>query len=152
MTVTILGSGTIGGLVAGGLPDGTIQPADLTIGAPSWDSSGNLQMNSGYGSVATAYGCRAWVNFDGTGSVGASQTIRGSGNITSVVRNATNYTVNFTTAFPNTNYTTVTGFQRSATSDFINVGFNRSTTYEIVEFFSGGGTTSCVQLMLAWFR
>jgi hypothetical protein len=30
------------------------------------DTSGNLQFNSGYGSVATAYGCRAWVNFDGT--------------------------------------------------------------------------------------
>jgi hypothetical protein len=30
------------------------------------DSDGNLLFNSGYGSVATAYGCRAWVNFDGT--------------------------------------------------------------------------------------
>lgn len=29
-------------------------------------STGELQFNSGYGSVATAYGCRAWVNFDGT--------------------------------------------------------------------------------------
>jgi hypothetical protein len=29
------------------------------------DSSANLQFNSGYGSVATAYGCRAWVNFAG---------------------------------------------------------------------------------------
>jgi hypothetical protein len=28
--------------------------------------TGDLQFNSGYGSVATAYGCRAWVNFDGT--------------------------------------------------------------------------------------
>jgi hypothetical protein len=30
------------------------------------DSSGNLLFNSGYGSVAKAYGCRAWVNFNGT--------------------------------------------------------------------------------------
>ncbi|CAB4157294.1 Collagen triple helix repeat [uncultured Caudovirales phage] len=30
------------------------------------DSLGNCQFNSGYGSVATAYGCRAWVNFDAT--------------------------------------------------------------------------------------
>jgi hypothetical protein len=37
------------------------------------DSSANLQFNSGYGSVATAYGCRAWVNFDGT-SNSANQT------------------------------------------------------------------------------
>jgi hypothetical protein len=29
-------------------------------------SNGNFQFDSGYGSAATAYGCRAWVNFDGT--------------------------------------------------------------------------------------
>jgi hypothetical protein len=29
-------------------------------------ANGDLQFNSGYGSVATAYGCRAWVNFNGT--------------------------------------------------------------------------------------
>jgi uncharacterized protein (AIM24 family) len=31
--------------------------------------SGDFKMNSGYGSVATAYGCRAWVNFNGTSTV-----------------------------------------------------------------------------------
>ena len=29
-------------------------------------STGDFQFNSGYGSVATAYACRAWVNFNGT--------------------------------------------------------------------------------------
>jgi Collagen triple helix repeat (20 copies) len=32
----------------------------------SVDTNGDFSFNSGYGSVATAYGCRAWVNFDGT--------------------------------------------------------------------------------------
>lgn len=65
------------------------------------DSSGNLQFNSGYGSVATAYGCRAWVNFNGTGTV----TIRASGNVSSITDNGTgDYTVNFTTAMPDANY------------------------------------------------
>jgi hypothetical protein len=65
------------------------------------DSSANLQFNSGYGSVATAYGCRAWVNFNGTGTV----AIRASGNVSSITDNGTgNYTVNFTTAMPDTNY------------------------------------------------
>ena len=41
------------------------------------DTAGNLKFDSGYGSVATAYGCRAWVNFDGTGTV----AIRDSGNV-----------------------------------------------------------------------
>ena len=57
--------------------------------------------NSGYGSVATAYGCRAWVNFNGTGTV----AIRASGNVTSITDNGTGlYTVNFTTAMPDANY------------------------------------------------
>jgi hypothetical protein len=60
--------------------------------------------NSGYGSVATVYGCRAWVNFNGTGTV----AIRASGNVTSITDNGTgNYTVNFTTAMPDVNYCTL---------------------------------------------
>ena len=66
------------------------------------NSSGVLQMNSGYGSNANAYGCRAWVNFNGTGTV----AIRGSGNVSSITDNGTgNYTVNFSTAMPDANYT-----------------------------------------------
>jgi hypothetical protein len=68
------------------------------------DSSGNLQFNSGYGSVATAYGCRAWVNFNGTGTV----AIRASGNVSSITDNGTgDYTVNFSTAMPDVNYSIV---------------------------------------------
>jgi hypothetical protein len=66
-----------------------------------FDSSGNFRFNSGYGSVATAYACRAWVNFNGTGTV----AIRASGNVTSITDNGTgDYTVNFTTAMPDANY------------------------------------------------
>jgi hypothetical protein len=62
---------------------------------------GDLKFNSGYGSAATAYGCRAWVNFNGTGVV----AIRGSGNVSSVTDNGTgDYTVNFTVALPDANY------------------------------------------------
>jgi hypothetical protein len=72
-------------------------------------SAGDLQMNSGYGSVATAYGCRAWVNFNGTGTV----AIRSSGNVSSITDNGTgNYTINFTTAMPDGNYS-VTGIARN---------------------------------------
>ena len=65
------------------------------------DSNGILFFNSGYGSVATAYGCRAWVNFNGTGTV----AIRSSGNVSSITDNNTgDYTVNFTNAMPDANY------------------------------------------------
>ena len=63
--------------------------------------AGLFQFNSGYGSVATAYGCRAWVNFNGTGTI----AIRGSGNVSSITDGgAGRYTVNFTNAMPDANY------------------------------------------------
>jgi hypothetical protein len=65
-----------------------------------------LQFNSGYGSVATAYGCRAWVNYNGQ----SSAAIRGSGNISSITVNGTSdWTLNFTTAMPDANYVAVFG-------------------------------------------
>jgi hypothetical protein len=46
---------------------------------------------------------KAWVNFNGAS--GASPTIRGQFNVTSVTRNSTgNYTITFTTAMPDANY------------------------------------------------
>jgi hypothetical protein len=69
------------------------------------DSSGNWYMNSGYGSAAVSYGCRAWVNFDGTTSPG---TIRASGNVSSITRNGNgDYTINFTSALVDANYSAV---------------------------------------------
>jgi hypothetical protein len=50
---------------------------------------------------APMYACRAWVNFNGTGTV----AIRASGNVSSITDNGTgNYTINFTTAIPDANY------------------------------------------------
>jgi hypothetical protein len=77
----------------------TLQSAGTT--GLTIDTSQNLSFNSGYGSVATAYGCRAWVNFNGTGTV----AIRASGNVTSITDNGTgDYTVNFTTTMVDANY------------------------------------------------
>jgi hypothetical protein len=69
------------------------------------NSNGNLLFNSGYGSAATAYGVRAWVRFNGSGSNSTNQTISGSGNVSTVFKNGTgDYTVNFTNAFVDANY------------------------------------------------
>ena len=82
------------------------------------DSSSNFKFNSGYGSAATAYGCRAWVNFNGTGTV----AIRASGNVSSITDNGTaDYTVNFTTALADANYG-VTGIAQNTLNT--NVIFN----------------------------
>jgi hypothetical protein len=56
-----------------------------------------------FGTVAgyPSYQCRAWVNFNGTGTV----AIRGSANVSSITDNGTgNYTVNFSTAMPDADY------------------------------------------------
>jgi hypothetical protein len=79
-------------------------------------SAGLFQFNSGYGSVATAYGCRAWINFDGTLVTDPASTtgIRGSGNVSSVLDNGTgDYTINFTNAMPDSNYAPVFGYGQS---------------------------------------
>jgi hypothetical protein len=85
------------------LPDatGTVQVSGAAISGTTGTFSGNLLFNSGYGSAAVAYGCRAWVNFKGTGTV----SIYGSGNVSSVTDNGTgDFTVNFTTAMQDANY------------------------------------------------
>ena len=67
------------------------------------DAAGLLKFDSGYGSAAAAYGCRAWVNFNGT--TASPSTMRGNGNVSSVTKNGTgDYTVNFTTALVDANY------------------------------------------------
>ena len=74
------------------------------------DGSAGVTTNAG-GSVNPStnveginYSCRAWVNFNGTGTV----AIRGSGNVSSITDNGTgDYTINFTNAMPDANYSTV---------------------------------------------
>lgn len=85
---------------------------------------GTFAFNSGFGSVATAYGCRAWVNFNGTGTV----AIRASGNVTSITDNGTgDYTVNFTNAMPDANYA-VSG---SASGDSGKKQFAMATAFDV---------------------
>jgi hypothetical protein len=77
---------------------------DFTEGGTAvgqFDSSANFKFNSGYGSVAVAYGCRAWVNFNGQGT----PAIRASGNISSITDVTTGqYELNFTNAMPDANF------------------------------------------------
>jgi len=100
MTVTINAS-TSSGLVQTADTSGALDLQTNGTTALGFDTSGVLSFNSGYGSAAKAYGCRAWVNFNGTGTV----AIRASGNVSSITDNGTgDYTVNFTTAMPDVNY------------------------------------------------
>jgi hypothetical protein len=72
------------------------------------DSSGVLATQNGMTGIA-----KAWVNFNGTGTV----AINSAFNVSSITDNGTgDYTVNFTTAMPNTTYaTTVTAGMTAST-------------------------------------
>ena len=101
MPITINGSGTITGVSVGGLPDGIVDTDMLAADAVT-DAKQNL---SG--------AAKAWVNFNGTGTV----AIRDSFNVSSITDNGTgDYTVNFTTAFPSANYAVSFGGQDVASS------------------------------------
>jgi hypothetical protein len=99
-------------------------------------AAGLLQFNSGYGSVATAYGCRAWVNFNGTGT----PAIRSSGNVSSITDNGTGFfTVNFTTAMPDANYSVSgTASTQGNTASYTHV----VTTGDADNVYGGFSTTS----------
>jgi len=91
-----------------GNPDATV--SDIF----SVDASGNLSFNNRIASVGglPSYECRAWVNFQGTGTV----TIRGSGNVASVVDIGTGfYDVVFLQPMPDENYATILGSGNNAT-------------------------------------
>ena len=79
-----------------------------TLTTPTIDSA-SVPTVSG---TAPLYMCRAWVNFNGTGTV----AIRASGNVSSITDNGTgDYTVNFTTAMPDANYSVAGAFAETAT-------------------------------------
>ena len=68
-----------------------------TLTTPNIDSAQFATVSG----TAPIYPCRAWVNFNGTGTV----AIRASGNVSSITDNGTaDYTVNFTTNMPDINY------------------------------------------------
>lgn len=108
------------------------------------DSSGNLTVPNNLSVTGTSptpdalstasgsapsYSARAWVNFNGTGTV----AIRASGNVSSITDLGTGYyTVNFTTAMSDSNYSIV----------------GNTNGYDFVTFAAGGPsqTTSAFNL------
>jgi hypothetical protein len=154
----ILNASTSSGFVQSADTSGVITLQSNGTNAASVSGS-NLQFNSGYGSVATAYGCRAWVNFNGQGTV----AIRASGNVTSITDNGTGlYIVNFTTSLPDTNYSFM-GFVRSdgvdaTTSYVVNANNNFTKTASSLSIITRyinpatGGAADSPEVNIAIFR
>jgi hypothetical protein len=102
-----------------------------------FDASANFKFNSGYGSVATAFGCRAWITFTVSGG---TPSIAGSGNISSITDNgAGDFTFNFSANMPNTNYCVV------------GVGTGGGANYQIFGGNQGSGFIKSVGSLRAQF-
>jgi hypothetical protein len=100
---------------------GTISASNLS-GTNTGDQtniSGNAatatKLSTASGS-APSYSARAWVSFNGTGTV----AIRASGNVSSITDNGTgSYTINFTTAMADAEYAVITSAQGTNTSNLV---------------------------------
>jgi hypothetical protein len=86
------------------------------------------QFNDGSGTQVGTL-CRAWVNFNGV----TTATIRASFNVSSVIRNSTgDYTVNFTNAMPDANYSTVGSGSVVSTGNFFSIKDSTAQTVSAV--------------------
>jgi hypothetical protein len=128
MPISIAGSGTITGISAGGLPDDCITTAEIAA---------NAVTTAKLGSAEASGLAKAWVNFNGTGTV----AIRASYNVSSITDvNVGRYNVNFTTAMPDTNYCV----------SFASSGVTSYTTSALAIGSSTGYSTSSVGLDNIW--
>lgn len=107
--------------------------------------------------TAPLYLCRAWVNFNGTGTV----AIRASGNVSSITDSGSGrYGVNFTTAMPDANYVAVgIPSQASDSGSTVNISLAESTArtrttslFPIVSRTSDGTTTDSIIVSVSIFR
>jgi hypothetical protein len=74
---------------------------------------------------APIYACRAWVNFNGTGTV----AIREDGNVSSITDHGTgSYSLNFATALPDANYAPTAMAGPASNNDGYCISFNDATT------------------------
>ena len=122
MAITINGNGTIGGLTAGGLPDGTV---DTDVLAANAVTEAKLGADEQKGLA------KAWVNCVHDG------TVSDSFNVSSVTDNGyADLTVNFTTAFANDDYCMTGG---AIYSNGVGVGYGMPT---IKEADSAGNPTT----------
>lgn len=128
-TMATQGSGAVsitGGSVAATTLTGDVAAARITTA-----------LNAG--GSAPIYAPRAWVNFDGSGTIGTNQTIRSSGNVASVFKTASgSYTITFTTAMPDANYAMSGSCTGTYGGSSVTVQSVSSGTLQIGTSYSGG--------------
>ena len=101
--------------------------------------SGNINFNGWINDDGSEnYKCRAWVNFNGEGTV----AIRASGNVSSITDNGTGqFRVNLTTSLPDTNYSiavnTSAGTANAARNRLVNAAPLNASSFNVVTSLPG---------------
>ena len=145
MPITIAGSGTITGISAGGLPDSCITTDDIAANAVTYAKIGTTEQ----GQL-----CKAWVNFNGTGTV----AIRASYNVSSITDNGVgDYTVNFTTAMTDANYSSAGTVSNNSGTGSIMICSNGNSTAPTTTAYRFSTVTyaaaqDCPYVMVSFFR
>lgn len=148
------------------IADDAVNNDKMSAGAPTWDGSGNvtvtndltvtnnamvdgnLSFDSGFGSTALAYGCRAWLSFSIPGTV--TTTYTRTGNTVTVTRNSHGYS--------NGTYMYIdfgSGTGGSATDGFYQISNVATNTFEVTDTASGpitGGTVTAIRAIVNAMR
>ena len=98
---------------------------------------------------APIYACRAWVNFNGNGTV----AIRASGNVSSITDNGpANYTVNFTTSMIDANYSASYQSNINGSVGHKWIGSTTITSVNVINYSSSTGYSDVTLNCVAIFR
>ena len=137
---------------------GTASGAPITLSGDTatLNSSADIKAAINASGTAPIYACRAWVNFDGSGTV----SIRDSGNVTDITDRGTGrYTVNFSTAMPDANYSTIVTPQKEIISSDdgyvmggVGTGGQNSSSVQLTFQQGGAGPDDVEQVCVAIFR
>jgi hypothetical protein len=147
MPITINGSGTVTGISAGGLPDGVITTDDIAANAVT-----DAKLSTGItDSKLSGTTCKAWVNFNGTGTV----AIRASFNVSSITDSGTGaYRINLTNSFADTFYSTVGTANDTGNWGTVVISINNQTSFFDIQTLINNGTALAdpSQVCFAVFR
>lgn len=136
------------------IADDAVNNDKMSAGAPTWDGSGNvtvtndltvtnnamvdgnLSFDSGFGSTAVAYGCRAWATWTTVASL--TGTYVRSGNTITVTRNSHGYS--------NGTYLYLDFTSGAGTDGFYQISNVSTNTFDVTDTASGTVTTSNVTI------
>jgi hypothetical protein len=158
----VVNSGALGTPSSGTLTNCTFPTLNQNTSGSSGSCTGNAAtataLSTASGS-APSYSARAWANWDGTSAT--PSTIRGSANVSSITKNATgDYTVNFTTAMSDANYSAVGMSSRNGSGQQVMlIGWSgsayyapTSSTIRVQTFYPTSGLVDSLYNFISIFR